>query len=46
MSKNGKLIKISEQNYERLSKVGKFHDTFDSILDNLFNQIENKGADK
>ena len=41
-SDSSKLIKISETTYEKICRLGKFHDTYDSILSRILEQNEVK----
>lgn len=45
MSEKSKTIRISEKNYERLSKFGDFHDTFDSVIEKLLTDQRGEGED-
>jgi uncharacterized protein with ParB-like and HNH nuclease domain len=41
-----KLIKVKDDTYERLSNRGRKHDTYDDIIRNLLDLIEEKEKSK
>lgn len=41
MSKENKLIQVKTSTYQKLYSIGKFGDTFDSIINKL---LENQGS--
>ena len=37
-----KQIKITKETYDKLSKHGRFQDTFDSVISRVLDQLDNK----